>query len=335
MDLTSKNVPKMYEDLIFPKIDPENGVGLYLTSKMIEREQRRLTKPLDFDKARDSVALDLIKSQRILTNSEEKLRLRREKYAEFHNEFDKQMKELQEKANNLKSSFISFDEFIKENYEKRERSQQKIAIESKLREINEKAIQKLTKDKQEMNRIKNLMREKLKNMLIYENYLNSVVENHKDIKSIDDLLNDYKNLMYGRNLLFARHDKNLRKLEDLKDEMKTLLGDKSAKLIGLEGKYKTLEERYIKANRNVLKWEQVLETIRKNTGLIYADIVNVKDSIQTIYSDMYKRSNRNKKSQLKPDDFKGQLEFIKSTLKMLDVSVQKEMMLKEFECLSV
>ncbi|KAL7288947.1 hypothetical protein TKK_0016910 [Trichogramma kaykai] len=94
----------------------------------------------DWDAVRGEPILDLMRVGRELLKVDADLEAKRLEYDHRRHLFDQQWKDLRRKEIALKKSFVKFDEFVRENREKRERADRKIREEKERQKIRETEI---------------------------------------------------------------------------------------------------------------------------------------------------------------------------------------------------
>lgn len=149
----------------FPKINPEKAAGDYMCSKM---EETLVKKFPEWDVARDSTTMELCLAKRQLYKTEVDLKNKRIESISKRKEMDEQWKDLAEREELLKQSFIKFNKFVRENYEKRERAEKKMVDEVNLQERRAKEIAELGLNMTFLQEIKVEMEQKIKEYKMYE-----------------------------------------------------------------------------------------------------------------------------------------------------------------------
>lgn len=81
-----------------------------------------------------------MKACRELSQNERELEAKHEEYVEKRKFMNQQWNEMRRKESLLRESFIKFDNFVKENYEKRLRAQRKINEEKERQKIYENQV---------------------------------------------------------------------------------------------------------------------------------------------------------------------------------------------------
>lgn len=170
--------------------------------------------------------MELALAKRELHTTEVNLKNKRAEAIIKRKEMDEQWKDLAEKEQLLKESFIKFNKFVRENYEKRERAEKKILDEIALQKRRTKEIQELEDNMNYMQEIKSEMEQKLKEYKIYENYLSSVVKNSaNEFKTTNNLLIRYEALMEAKKDLANKQERDLCALESARSDMVKIFPD--------------------------------------------------------------------------------------------------------------
>ena len=84
---------------------------------------------LEWDVIKGEMIIDLLRARRLLLTADKNLELKRLEYAALREINIKNWEDLRQKEIKLRESFIKFNDFVKENKEKRERAVRKIATE--------------------------------------------------------------------------------------------------------------------------------------------------------------------------------------------------------------
>ncbi|RZC41094.1 DUF4200 domain containing protein [Asbolus verrucosus] len=148
--MEKKEIAKSSFKLSFPRIPAYKSTAEYFKSQVVFRDVQLyamikviLRRGYEWDMPRCDPQLYLTSSRRIHDKTEEALAARREFYKGERIKLDQQWKELKEKEEELKQSFIKLNSFIETNEEKRERAKERRCENVKLRTDRAKEIEKL------------------------------------------------------------------------------------------------------------------------------------------------------------------------------------------------
>ncbi|XP_035733376.1 coiled-coil domain-containing protein 42 homolog isoform X2 [Vespa mandarinia] len=261
---------------------------LYLS----KQEERDIKKYPEWDVPRISPAFELIKTFRDLNISENKLREKWNEQEIERKEMDAQWKELREQELIFRESFIKYNNFVKENQEKRQRSKQKILGERERQKQYQTDIENLQERLNYMKGIREKMEKYVGIYKKYQDYLEKVISETKQFRSITEIFERYENLIEVKRSLSEQQEKNIELLEETEAEIYRMTEAKSQTLIRLNNKLSTLQGRYEKAKIEVLKWEMLITKIKEAAIGKYLELARVKDCSKNIYHQICKRKER-------------------------------------------
>ncbi|XP_047370265.1 cilia- and flagella-associated protein 73-like isoform X3 [Vespa velutina] len=211
---------------------------LYLS----KQEERDIKKYPEWDVPRISPAFELIKTFRDLNISEKKLREKWNEQEIERKEMDAQWKELREQELIFRESFIKYNNFVKENQEKRQRSKQKILGERERQKQYQTDIQNLQGRLNYMKEIREKMEKYVGIYKKYQDYLERVISETKQFRSIIEIFERYENLIEVKKSLSKQQEKNIELLEETEAEIYRMTEAKSQTLIRLNNKLSTLQD---------------------------------------------------------------------------------------------
>ncbi|XP_046837534.1 coiled-coil domain-containing protein 42 homolog [Vespa crabro] len=290
-----------------------------------KQEEQDIKKYPEWDVPRISPAFELIKTFRDLNISENKLREKWNEQEIERKEMDAQWKELREQELIFRESFIKYNNFVKENQEKRQRSKQKILGEQERQKQYETDIQDLQETLNYMKGIREKMEKYVGKYKKYQDYLERVISETKQFRSIIEIFERYENLIEVKKSLSEQQEKNIELLEETEAEIYRMTEAKSQTLIRLNNKLSTLQGRYEKAKVEVLKWEILITKIKEAAIGKYLELARVKDCSKNIYHQICKRKER--LPTLDDNDIENQLLEIKRTileLRRIIYTIKKE-----------
>eukprot|EP00292_Cryptomonas_paramecium_P009839 CAMPEP_0113708406 /NCGR_PEP_ID=MMETSP0038_2-20120614/28954_1 /TAXON_ID=2898 /ORGANISM="Cryptomonas paramecium" /LENGTH=269 /DNA_ID=CAMNT_0000634089 /DNA_START=6 /DNA_END=812 /DNA_ORIENTATION=- /assembly_acc=CAM_ASM_000170 len=142
-----------------------------------------------------SPATRLLEKRRQMFEVQEALETQKEEFARREELFKRREEALRKQDLELQQQLIRFNKFLQENDSKTARAEKKAAEEIKLREQKEKEIQELQGQVEKLSREKESMKRLLDKDMIYEKYLQSVLEEAPDdFHEIGDLLKRHETL---------------------------------------------------------------------------------------------------------------------------------------------
>ncbi|XP_057658757.1 coiled-coil domain-containing protein 42-like isoform X1 [Diorhabda carinulata] len=221
-------------------------------------------------------------------------------------------KDLHKKENDLKKSFIEFDEFIIQNEEKRKRATEKISKAKLLLTEKSQQIEELEKKYDQCKELKEILDNDIKNHSYIEKYLLSVVnKNHKKFSTIEDLLKRFDALLEARQILSNVFERYLTQMEETKDAVNKMVMVKCVEIAGLRNTLTDLHNRFETARQSCANWEQYHHKIVLEAMTKVMEIQSVKDSIWQIYEDICIRKGV---ETVYRGNYAKQLEIIKKAL---------------------
>ncbi|XP_069357150.1 coiled-coil domain-containing protein 42 homolog isoform X2 [Maniola hyperantus] len=188
-----KKVSKDLAPIAIPHGPPVESTSEYYKSLM---ESSRMVKKYPvWDVARPTPQVLMEQARRDLMEADEKLALKREEESSNRALMDNKWQDLRKKEMLLKESFISFNKFIRENQEKRDRAERKMEADTEVLERKTRETEAMRQRVVEMKEVKQLMEKQVRDYTIYEDYLMSVVLNYPEFKQPLDVLNRYEALV--------------------------------------------------------------------------------------------------------------------------------------------
>ncbi|KAK6636555.1 hypothetical protein RUM43_010217 [Polyplax serrata] len=314
---------------------PEKAVYHYYKAKF-EGNVVVKKKP-EWDAPRITPATELVAAKRDLILAERSLCRKRDEQNRRRDEMDKEWRELLEKELSLRSAFVKFNKFVKENHEKREslralrepladprrveselqtsRAEQRIKEEKELQKSRDQEIDELQNKVDYMKSIKDEMERQVDEYKMYENYLSQVIASSSQMNSTYDILNRYETLASARIDLAARQERNLTALETTRTEMIKLTEEKSQTMMGLKTELAQLQIRYDRAKAMSLRWETALTRIKNISAEKALELDQVRISCWNLYTAMCVRKNVD--VTVEQDNIEEQLVFIKRSIQEL------------------
>ncbi|KAI5633631.1 hypothetical protein NE865_13636 [Phthorimaea operculella] len=296
--------------IAIPHGPPEVACAEYYKSLM---ESANMVKKYPvWDVARPTPTVLMEQARRDLMEADEKLALKREEAAKNRAAMDEKWKDLRTRELLLKESFISFNKFIRENQEKRDRAERKMEADLEMLERKTRETEAMKQRVAEMQEVKALMEKQVKDYTIYEDYLMSVVHKYPEFKQPLDVLNRYEALAAAKSTLAERQERDLEMLENARQEIAKLTEEKKLFIMGLNNTLANLRWRYDKVRNRVIKWELALNRLKETAANRHVELSHVRAAIWGLYVKICK--NKGMTIDVKPNDFEQQLVVIMRAL---------------------
>ncbi|XP_026314614.1 coiled-coil domain-containing protein 42 homolog [Hyposmocoma kahamanoa] len=296
--------------IAIPHGPPVEAVDEYFKSKM---ESGNMVKKYPvWDVARPTPQVLMEQARRDLMDAEEKLAEKREEEKRNRLIMDEKWKDLREKELLLKESFISFNKFIRENQEKRDRAERKMEADTEVLERKTKETEAMRQRVAEMEEVKQLMEQQVKEYTIYEDYLMSIVHAYPEFKQPLDVLNRYEALAAAKSTLADRQERDLEMLENARQEIAALTEEKKLFIMGLNNTLANLRWRYDKVRNRVIKWELALNRLKETAAKRHVELCHVRSAIWSLYVKICKHKGLT--VNIKKSDFEQQLVVIMRAL---------------------
>ncbi|XP_045770983.1 coiled-coil domain-containing protein 42 homolog isoform X1 [Maniola jurtina] len=305
-----KKVSKDLAPIAIPHGPPVESTSEYYKSLM---ESSRMVKKYPvWDVARPTPQVLMEQARRDLMEADEKLALKREEESANRALMDSKWQDLRNKEMLLKESFISFNKFIRENQEKRDRAQRKMEADTEVLERKTRETEAMRQRVAEMKEVKQLMEKQVRDYTIYEDYLMSVVLNYPEFKQPLDVLNRYEALAAAKATLAERQERDLEMLENARQEIAALTEEKKLFIMGLNNTLANLRWRYDKVRNRVIKWELALNRLKETAAKRHVELCHVRAAIWSLYVKICKQKGL--AVEVKTSDFEQQLVVIMRAL---------------------
>ncbi|XP_008545275.1 coiled-coil domain-containing protein 42 homolog [Microplitis demolitor] len=304
-----KNNPKSLIQRALISTDRQKLITEYFKSKF---ENNQIKKYPESDVAKSGPEIELLKACRELSQNERELEAKHEEYVEKRKFMNQQWNEMRRKESLLRESFIKFDNFVKENYEKRLRAQRKINEEKERQKIYENQISELEGKLTYLAAIRDKMQKYVKDYNSSQIYLESVVNKIEEFQSINQIFNRYESLMEVRQNLAEHQNKDLHTLEEIGIEMQRMTEGKGHTLISLNNQLATLQSRYDRVKVEALKWESAVSRIKSTSAEKTLELIRIRLACWNLYTQMCKRKGI--PTDVSKNDIENQLVHIKRTI---------------------
>ncbi|KAL0867508.1 hypothetical protein ABMA27_008291 [Loxostege sticticalis] len=305
-----KKTTKDLAPIAIPHGPPVESTTEYYKSLM---ESARMVKKYPvWDVARPTPQVLMEQARRDLMQADEKLALKREEEKKNREVMDAKWEDLRTKEILLKESFISFNKFIRENQEKRDRAERKMEADSEVLERKTRETEAMRCRVAEMEEVKQLMEKQVKDYTIYEDYLMAVVHSYPEFKQPLDVLNRYEALAAAKSTLAERQEKDLEMLEEARQEIASLTEEKKLFIMGLNNTLANLRWQYDKIRNRVIKWELALNRLKETAARRHVELCHVRSAIWALYVKICKQKGL--AIDIKTSDFEQQLVVIMRAL---------------------
>ncbi|CAH8449240.1 unnamed protein product [Schistosoma margrebowiei] len=316
--------PKIEKTSSFSKAlkNTEFTIEEYL--KTVFQEKLLVNAPADEDRNLTN-STKLLEKYKELKNVQSALTAKKEEFRVKMECMQRRREDLEKKECELKESLIKFDQFFKDNDEKRVRATKKISTEKGLQQQKQTEINILNDDIARFTKIREKEERKVKSLLKYRLFLESVVKMSDEFSDIYELI--------------SRYDALKANLEDLRNsdaKAQKLIDSKSSELVHFK---KTKQDEKLSLTneivelRNHLELQQMSgrnkETQWEHTRDLAANRIYELSTIVIAVANMYTivRSHQKYGESAKPNETCKQLRaiktFIQTLVKIIEEVTQK------------
>ncbi|XP_076257122.1 coiled-coil domain-containing protein 42 homolog isoform X5 [Rhynchophorus ferrugineus] len=216
MDASNKTA--VFDKMFFPKKPNYEYTAEFFHSKATE-EQRKIGTYNTGDNIERNVTISNYLAKKQLEKTTKKLNVKRKEYQEKRKYVLDQWEDLKKKEEGLRQNFIRFNQFVKENQEKKERAANKIVEQNALKKERQKRMDDLLEKCDQITKVKAQMDKNINRYRIYEKFLMTVVDYEPSVQSVGDLLKRYEALIGARKELNDIQQRDLNKLEKAKTNL--------------------------------------------------------------------------------------------------------------------
>nr|CAH8829048.1 unnamed protein product [Trichobilharzia regenti] len=223
--------------------------------------------------------------------------------------------ELEKKECELKESLIKFDQFFKDNDEKRVRAMKKISSEKSLQQQKQNEIDILNSDISRFTKLREKQEKKVKSLLKYRLFLESVVKISDEFSDVYELISRYDALKANLQDLEASDAKNQKIIDEKNKELfyfKKMKQDEKLSMTNEIADLRNhLELQQIQGRNNETQWEQ--------TRNLAANRIYELSTIVIAIANMYAlvRTHQKYGETAKPNETCKQLRAIKNFIQTL------------------
>lgn len=229
--------------------------------KMPEREDDHLTP-----------ATRLLEKRREMSEVEQALAAQKEEFQMKMESLQQRREELDRKEYQLKESLLKFDKFLKENDSKRARALKKAAEERDMRRAKDREIARLKEETATLMKERDHIQYKLERNVIYQQYLEKVLESAEEFQEIREVIARYDTLTATHQDLLERETKNQEKYEKEKGRLVKFTEEKNNEILNYNNQLAHLQTQLERAQSVAVKWESqwthIQNTAAKKTLLL-------------------------------------------------------------------
>ncbi|XP_022195682.2 coiled-coil domain-containing protein 42-like [Nilaparvata lugens] len=308
-DSTSSELPSLNRDEIKHKVLTEKAKmyikphrGCATSDYLMSVREKNCVKDFpEWDSSQKSLTRSMIESKKKLSIAENLLRQKREEFVRNCQDRDKQIKELTGKELKLKESFEFFDEFVKENMEKRERAVERKRIE---REARDKIMQDISRVNRRIGRLRIIrqeMMESIEENSKYRDYLlDAGVKMPKEFSSDPEKIIERYELLRGiRVELEELQENQINNIQKTSTTIHEETGVRSDHLITLRNQLTDLHKREQLAGQQVWKWRGILREVSKKSSDSGIEGQRLKKACDELYLQVCKDLKRSADSPVK------------------------------------
>ncbi|XP_069505962.1 coiled-coil domain-containing protein 42 [Ambystoma mexicanum] len=226
--------------------------------------------------------------------------------------FNYRWDELQKKEILMKEYLLNFDEFIKENDQKRGRALKKASKEREVKRQKEKDLQNLLTDTERLRVERANLSRKLKKYSIFNEYLEKVVEVSDEFQEVRDVISRYFTLVATYHDLLQIEQEAQEVIERARARLTHFVEEKSDTILQYNNELSVLQTRLDHAQSEAIVWESrwahIQNTAAKKTLLLGTIKMATLNLFQSISKEVKERVDVN------VEDTARQLEVIKEYL---------------------
>ncbi|XP_067928968.1 coiled-coil domain-containing protein 42 homolog [Watersipora subatra] len=243
-----------------------------LLVKMPEREDDHLTP-----------ATRLLEKRREMQEVEQALAAQKEEFQMKMESLQQRREELERKEYSLKEHLLKFDHFLKENDAKRTRAMKKASEENDLKKVKEREIYRLKDESDAYLVAREDVRAKLDKLVVYQKYLEKVIESAEEFHEIREILSRHDTLTSTYQDLLDRDHLNQEKVEKEKSRLSKYTEDKNNEILGYNNQLSGLQTRFDKAQSKAAFWESKWTHIKNTAASKTLELGKIKMATHNLY----------------------------------------------------
>ncbi|CAH8831452.1 unnamed protein product [Trichobilharzia szidati] len=257
----------------------------------------------------------LLEKYKELKNVQSALSAKKEEFRVKMECIQRRREELEKKECELKESLIKFDQFFKDNDEKRVRAMKKISTEKSLQQQKQNEIDILNSDISRFTKLREKQERKVKSLLKYRLFLESVVKISDEFSDVYELISRYDALKANLEDLKASDAKNQKIIDEKNKELfyfKKMKQDEKLSMTNEIADLRNhLELQQVQGRNNETQWEQ--------TRNLAANRIYELSTIVIAIANMYAlvRTHQKYGETAKPNETCKQLRAIKNFIQTL------------------
>ncbi|XP_033223512.1 coiled-coil domain-containing protein 42 homolog [Belonocnema kinseyi] len=289
--------------------DSQQAITEYFYSK---QEDQIVEEYPEWEIPGSSPVAELMRARRELAQAENELQEKCIDQKTRRKNMDQQWSELKSKEQSLRQSFLKFNKLVKENCEKRERAENKIKEERDRQERRQEYIYELISNLEKLAATREKMKSYVNEYKKYQTYLERVVRETNEFKSIPEIFNRYETLIEAKEVLSESQDQSLAVLEEASTNMHEMTQTKSKMLMGLSNELAQLQGRYDRAKALAIRWETIVARIKATAAAKNLELTQMRSCCWNIYLQICKR--KGVPIEVDRNDHEQQLLHIKRTI---------------------
>jgi len=225
---------------------------------------------------------EMIELEQVLASQKEEFQMKMESLAYRKDELEK--KELR-----LRESLLKFDKFLEENDRKKRRAMKKANDERNMKDEKVSEIKLLQGDAATLQKALDKQRLKLEKHMLFQQYMERVVERGTDFTEIRDIIGRYDTLTSNLNELLLRDNAVLDDLEEHKQTLYKIQqqGSNDAMLMTNDIAKRQLSKEEITSVR--VKWDSLWTHIQNTAARNVLLLGRVRMATENIYHQIYKQ----------------------------------------------
>ncbi|XP_026467305.1 coiled-coil domain-containing protein 42 homolog [Ctenocephalides felis] len=306
---------------------PHKDVGDYIEAQQINRLPRRFPR---WDEGRTEPALRAAITRRELYQAKKNLQDVRKAGVKARAVLQVQIDKLVAQEKDLGRNFIKFNRFIRENADKRQRAERKIAESRVINNQLKSEINELSEQYSAYMNIKNSLVNMISKYKMYETFLDKCAEESPYLTSIYSVVKRYEALMSARQVISERLNENMLALNKTVESVSRIQAEKNALIGQMKYELRMKDERHGEVTRFKNHWESAIVKISNMAYDKLAEIFCVRFSSWDLYQQLAVR--RQLPITLGEFDQEGHFTFIKESILELRKCVEEsKKIMKEAE----
>lgn len=218
-------------------------------------EKRMMIKMPESDDDHLTPATRLLEKRKEMQEVQSALAAQKEEFQMKSESLQQRREELERKEFQLRESLLKFDKFLKENDSKRARADKKAFDERSLKEQKIREIYRLKEELETVQRAKNKQRVVLDKHVVYQQYMDSVLEITEEFGEIRELVARHDTLAATNEDLKERQRQNLEQLEGYRVALVKFTEEKNNDILNYNNQLANLQTKLEKEIERAMKWD--------------------------------------------------------------------------------